>query len=314
MQDKYYTLTNDVIFKYVFGSERNKQILLSLLNSIMVSAGNPELSSIEYVNPINLKEYINDKITIMDLKATDDNGRRYSIEMQVRGYDDFLNRIIYYNDRLYTEQLVKAEAYSTLNKAISVSILDFNLLPNNTSIHNIFRYLNLETKKELTDLKELHFIELLKYDKDKPRILMTKFEKWLGLIKFGEKFMDNVPNDIDLDPEMLLALQEMRKANANPLVREIIELREKAEHDEASRLQQALRTGRDEGIEVGKKEGIEVGKKEGIEVGKKEGSYQQLVKTAQQLYSMGLDFGFISKAVEKPEDEIKKIIDGLRNN
>ena len=298
MNNKFYTLTNDVIFKYVFGSERNKQILLSLLNSIMESAGNPQLTNLEYVNPINLKEYINDKITIMDLKATDADGRRYSIEMQVRGYEDFLNRIIYYNDRLYTEQLSKAEAYSTLNKAISVSILDFNLLPDNSSIHNIFRYLNLETKEELTDLKELHFIELLKYDKDKPRILMTKFEKWLRLIKFGEDFMENMPNNMDLDPEMILALQEMRKANANPMVRELIELREKAEHDEASRIQQALKTGREQGK---------------IE-GKIEGSYQQLVKTAQQLYSMGLDFSFIAKAVEISEAEIKKIIDGQRIN
>jgi len=60
--------------------------------------------------------------------------------------------------------------------------------------------------------------------------------------------MDNIRNNIDLDPEMLLALQEMRKANANPMVREIIELREKAEHDEASRIQQALRKGKEDGI------------------------------------------------------------------
>ena len=59
--------------------------------------------------------------------------------------------------------------------------------------------------------------------------------------------MENVPNNIDLDPEMILALQEMRKANANPMVRELIELREKAEHDEASRIQQALKTGREQG-------------------------------------------------------------------
>jgi len=106
--------------------------------------------------------------------------------------------------------------------------------------------------------------------------------------------MDNIRNNIDLDPEMILALQEMRKANANPRVRELIELREKAEHDAASRLQHALKTGREQGI--------------------KEGTYLQLVKTVQQLYSMGLDLGFIAKAVEIPEDEIKKIIDGQRIN
>ncbi len=106
--------------------------------------------------------------------------------------------------------------------------------------------------------------------------------------------MENVPNNMDLDPEMVMALREMCKANADPKVREIIKLREKAEHDEASRIQHALKTGREQGM--------------------KEGSYQQLVKTAQQLYSMGLDFGFISKVVDRPEEEIKRIIDGNRNN
>ena len=106
--------------------------------------------------------------------------------------------------------------------------------------------------------------------------------------------MDNLPNNIDLDPEMVMALREMCKANADSKVRELIELREKAEHDEASRIQHALKTGREQG--------------------KIEGSYQQLVKTAQQLYSMGLDFSFIAKAVEISEAEIKKIIDGQRIN
>ena len=99
---------------------------------------------------------------------------------------------------------------------------------------------------------------------------------------------------MELEPEMVMALREMFKANADPMVREIIELREKAEHDAASRLQHALKTGREQGI--------------------KEGTYLQLVKTVQQLYSMGLDFGFIAKAVEIPEEEIKRIIDGQRIN
>lgn len=99
---------------------------------------------------------------------------------------------------------------------------------------------------------------------------------------------------MELEPEMVMALREMFKANADPKVCELIELREKAEHDEASRIQQALKTGREQGF--------------------KEGTYLQLVKTAQQLYSMGLDFGFISKVVDRPEEEIKRIIDGNRNN
>ncbi len=121
--------------------------------------------------------------------------------------------------------------------------------------------------------------------------------------------MENVPNNIDLDPEMVMALREMCKANADSKVRELIELREKAEHDEASRLQHALKTG----IEQGYKEGFEIGRKEGFEIGKTIGINEFNSNTALKWYNKVIDPKDISDGLEIDLEDILQIIDGHRN-
>ena len=114
--------------------------------------------------------------------------------------------------------------------------------------------------------------------------------------------MDNLPNNIDLDPEMVMALREMCKANADPKVREIIELREKAEHDAASRLQHALKTGREQGF------------KEGFEIGKTIGINEFNSNTALKWYKKGIDPKEIAEILEIELADVLEIIDGNRNN
>lgn len=114
--------------------------------------------------------------------------------------------------------------------------------------------------------------------------------------------MDNIRNHIDLDPEMVMALREMCKANADPKVREIIELREKAEHDAASRLQHALKTGREQGY------------KEGFEIGKKIALSKFNPKTVLMCYNKGIDPKDISDGLEIELADVLEIIDGNSNN
>ena len=106
----------------------------------------------------------------------DGTGKRYNIEMQVAHEISYIKRIIYYHDKLYTGQLKNSEDYDNLNKSISISILDFVLLKEEKDVHNIYRYLNTKSKKELTDLKEIHFIELPKFNKKDPDKLKTSFD------------------------------------------------------------------------------------------------------------------------------------------
>ena len=133
--------------------------------------------------------------------------------------------------------------------------------------------------RQLTDILELHFIELTKFQRDKPRDLRTPFEKWLHALKFGELYqegMEPIPEVLAEEEGLEMALEAMRKACASDRVRELIEMRRKAAHDEATRLEDALERGREQGLE----QGIERGREEGLERGR--------VETARSLRDAGV--------------------------
>ncbi|HPZ09239.1 MAG TPA: Rpn family recombination-promoting nuclease/putative transposase [Candidatus Eremiobacteraeota bacterium] len=123
--DSSINLRNDIIFKAIFGYEKNEKLLISLLNAILGLTGNKKIVSLTFLNAFNIKEYLKDKLTILDVKAVDGTGVRFDVEMQVAPDKSYLQRIMYYLDRLFTEQLKEGVPYEKLCKAISISILDF---------------------------------------------------------------------------------------------------------------------------------------------------------------------------------------------
>lgn len=265
-----YSLRNDIIFKYVFGHEKNEKILRSLLNAILGLEGGEKIVSLSFMNPANLQEYLKDKFTTLDVKAKDSNGKRYNIEMQVRVNDLYIARAIYYHDKLFSGQLVETEPFEILKRTLSISILNSLLLVEENELHNVYRYANIKSGRELTDIKELHFIELPKFRKDKPRQLMTKFEKWLYVLKFGEYYADNpdgLPDTLKNEEEIVMAIKRMQEASSDETVRELMEHRQKALHDEATWKYIAEKKGMEKGkhenaLEIGRKM-----KKNGFETG-----------------------------------------------
>jgi predicted transposase/invertase (TIGR01784 family) len=90
----------------------------------------------------------------------------------------------------------------------------------------------------------------VKFQQDKPHALRTPFEKWLHILKFGDLYesgLEILPDTLKEEEGIEMALDGMRKAYASDEVREMIEMRLKAKRDEASRMQHALQTGRQEG-------------------------------------------------------------------
>lgn len=251
-------LRNDIIFKYVFASADSESILISLLNAIFTHSGQPLITAITYLNPFNIKESLDEKSTVLDIKATDEDGRMYNIEMQVKKEPQFIERIIYYNARLFSGQLKKGETYNSLKKTISIAITDFNLFPDENDYHNIFRLLNVKTHKELSGIMEYHFLELPKYGDSKK--FGDIFNKWLYAIKNGEKYInepENLPATIKEEASIMRAINKMQKAAADSEVRAIMEYREKAELDYLNRMQNDIIESEKRGIRLGEKRGEE---------------------------------------------------------
>lgn len=248
-----YSIINDIIFKIVFAKDENKRILMALLNAILGYGGQDAIVEITIMNPSIDKETVKEKHSILDIKAVDGQGRHYNIEVQLKPAKDYITRTVYYLSRLFGDQLEAGGRYQNLAKTIGISITDFVLFDQTPALHNMFRLANVKTSAELTDILELHYIELTKYDKDKPYKEMTKFEKWLYLLKFSEMYQDRlspIPEALKTEEEIVMAIEAYRHAVADNYVKELIDFRRKASIDEASRIEEARRETKIEAAKI----------------------------------------------------------------
>ncbi len=111
----------DIAFKKIFGVEENKDLLMSLINSIV--SLEDQVSDVEILNPYNPRNFKNDTLSILDIKARNKEGTRYNIEIQISDEADYDKRALYYWAKLYSEQLEKSKDYALLNKAIGIHII-----------------------------------------------------------------------------------------------------------------------------------------------------------------------------------------------
>src|SRR5436190_22825895 len=96
---------NDVAFKRIFGSEDNKSITISFLNSILELTGDKAIASIEFLNTEQLPQITDKKSNILDIICVDQKGAKYIVEMQVREVEEFGKRMVYYGAKTYSTQL-----------------------------------------------------------------------------------------------------------------------------------------------------------------------------------------------------------------
>ena len=151
----------DIAFKKIFGVEENKDLLISFINSVV--GEEEQVSSVTILNPYNPKNFKKDKLSILDIKAENEDGKRFNIEIQISDEADYDKRALYYWAKLYTEQLQVAQDYSTLSKAIGIHILNFTSIPEVKNYHNVFHITEKNSGLAYFKDLELHTIELNKF-------------------------------------------------------------------------------------------------------------------------------------------------------
>ena len=70
----------DYAFKLMLGSPEHSGITIHFLNSILTDQ--PRITHVEILNPFLGKQSEDDKLSILDILATDEHGRLLNIEMQ----------------------------------------------------------------------------------------------------------------------------------------------------------------------------------------------------------------------------------------
>ncbi|WP_305153951.1 Rpn family recombination-promoting nuclease/putative transposase [uncultured Clostridium sp.] len=153
----------DFVFKKIFGNENNPRILISFLNAVI----KPKdlIKSVQIMNTDIEKESIEDKFSRLDIKAKTDKDELINIEIQIKDEHNMVKRSLYYWSKMFETQLTEGQKYDKLAKTICINILNFKCL-NTKEAHSVYRLKEINTNEELTDIQELHFIELPKLPKN----------------------------------------------------------------------------------------------------------------------------------------------------
>lgn len=115
------------------------------------------------------KDTENGKYGILDVRVCMKNGTQMDLEMQVAPFKFWDNRVIFYLSKMYTDQIKEGHKYEDLKPCIHVSILNFNLFPEDQECIREIAFCDLTTKQKYTDLMEIYVLELKKLPPDKRR-------------------------------------------------------------------------------------------------------------------------------------------------
>ncbi len=260
---RYLSPKNDYAFKRLFGEERNKDILLGMLNSVLIDQVHKPIVDVEFLKTIQEPETAAAKQSIVDVLCKDQDGCRYVIEMQIASQDGFQKRAQYYAARAYTSQMNRGGDYEDLQKVIFLAFADYRIFDEKEDYKST--HVILDTNTYAHDLKDFSFT-------------------FVNLPKFMEKYVEGFPSSLeekfyyflakaeDLSAEeaqaleahtvvMNRALHELSAINWTAEEYNTYEAAEKKQRDYLS----SLKSAKKEGKEEGRKEGEKIGRQKALQ-------------------------------------------------
>eukprot|EP00540_Astrosyne_radiata_P001128 CAMPEP_0116831872 /NCGR_PEP_ID=MMETSP0418-20121206/5576_1 /TAXON_ID=1158023 /ORGANISM="Astrosyne radiata, Strain 13vi08-1A" /LENGTH=308 /DNA_ID=CAMNT_0004461167 /DNA_START=235 /DNA_END=1161 /DNA_ORIENTATION=+ len=256
MLTKYLDPKNDVAFRKIFGSEKNKDILRHFLNDMLVFREEKSIQSITFLKPSQDPDIAYKKESIVDVLCQDEAGRQYIVEMQVANQKGFEKRAQYYAAKAYCSQMHKGDSYyDNLKEVIFLAIVNFVMFPDKQAYKSDHIVLDQQTYAH--DLKDFSFtfLELPKFRKGKHQ-LSSMVDKWAYYFKCAEDtsegdlaavfrddvFIQQAYQELDrfhwTEAELLTYDQELKRKRDNQAVLDY-------------QLEQAEQKGIEKGIEKG---------------------------------------------------------------
>ena len=288
-------LSNDYVFKRIFGKGGNEKILKNLLEAILKI----NIQKIEIKNPEIPKESIEEKLSILDIKAEINENTIVDIELQVWNTTAIERRLVVYNAKLIAGEIKVSEKYQTAKDTIVICIINDNVVKRNAYLSlamlkyektEEIRYVNMGYEKEeeyLTDMVKYYIIELPKFKRKKPKVA-DLLEKWLYVIGGAQKMMEEYKKE---NEEIKEAVEQLKEMSADEYERELYEIRERSRLTYNTEMYEAKRQGILEGEKQGEKRGTEKEKRE----------------IAKKMKEKGADIKFIQEVTGLTEDEIHEL-------
>ena len=236
---------NDFLFKRIFGSEENRDLLVHFLNAVFDDSGQALVTTVELLNPFIDKDAVDDKLSVLDIKARTESGTLIDVEIQIVDHHDMAPRTVYYWAKLFEQQLAETEHYRALHKTVTINILDFSYLPS-VAYHTTFHLREDATHALLTDLCEIHFVEL-------PKLEMTRLDLNHPLIRWMLFLTTQTPEQLEAlamdDPVMKKAVTTLEFLSQDRQIRERYLARQKGRQTYAADMDAAREEGLQQGLE-----------------------------------------------------------------
>ena len=107
-RERYINPYTDFGFKKLFGTEMNKDLLISFLNALLNSS-EKEIEDVQYLNGENLGDGLGDRCSVFDVYCMAKDGSRFIMEMQKAEQAYFKDRSVYYATTPIRQQARKGE-------------------------------------------------------------------------------------------------------------------------------------------------------------------------------------------------------------
>jgi predicted transposase/invertase (TIGR01784 family) len=246
--------TNDFAFKKTFGSPENKVALISLLNAILTLP--VPIVDVTIENPYNLQDFQNDKLSILDIRAVDQRGAIYDVEMQLSTHSGLVKRIVFYGCEVYAGQLKAGDDYSVLKPVYSICLLEGQLWDDSPKVHHAFRLEDRDSGRLLGETLEIHTLELGWYNLQESELeTASLLDRWLYWLLHAHQYDAKKLGSLFPQPEFQRATDSIDRIAKKTEDKAMYDTREKAIRDQQWILNAARREGREEGEIKGREEG-----------------------------------------------------------
>jgi len=190
---------NDLTFKRVFGE--HKHLCMSLINS-MLPLEKP-IINIEYQTGELIPE-LTDVLrnTIVDVRCTDEDDRKFIVEMQLFWSESFKSRVLLNASKAYVMQLDKADKISLIRPVYALNFVNETFEKSPAMKDEYFHHYKIvnirNTEKQIKGLEFL-FVELPKF-KPQNRAEKKLQELWLRFLTEVNESTIEIPQEL-LDNE-----------------------------------------------------------------------------------------------------------------
>ena len=220
----------DVVFHMLFGEQKNERITKKLIEDVLEE----KVETIELEQtPYLWGEQVEDKVGIIDVRATINKENPIDIEMQILDNKNIEKRILFYWSKLYLKQLKEGDKYDKLKRSIVIIFLDYEIEKlKELGVHTKWQIRNTKNGKiVLTEDLEVHIIELPKI---KEREAENRIKKWILFLENPEG--EEIKKMSEKEPEIKEAIEVLEKISSDEAKIRIAELREKYIADRESEL------------------------------------------------------------------------------